>query len=469
MHKNAVHIFLSSFYYLAVYNKKFTSIYNIYIFNHNFQSTYFCIYRLLINRHLECQWNKILLQDTSQLTPLASPSPGSRTTFAAPPLKINRSGLTPQNPHQGMVRLPNQSCPIARATPGVVRSGFPQPPSPFSPQAPQSPHDFPQSPVSSQTPEQQQQQQQQQQQNFQQRFEGGGEGFSPRGPAPSSSPYSTSSPQHAAVPQPSGATTPRAVFNPPAPSARPTPVYAPPPSLTPPSSRTPDPYGVVAARQPPPATPVSVASAVYPPRGPEASRGAGGQEQEAFGQQPEVNHQLRDLLQRQQFSKKIEAVGSSWTQDSQNNSESSQQQFDTSHPQLPQHSQVSGNEGTFRHPLPPAIVRSRMPVQSNVLIKKPIASNIDARLQGIDHRTRMLLQRPQLAAAVSQHFQGAQALQTRLPAARNAISEPYDILQQQRYPGKLTSSYILYLCRFSFDFYLRFNFIHHIFYFYFSF
>lgn len=72
------------------------------------------------------------------------------------------------------------------------------------------------------------------------------------------------------------------------------------------------------------------------------------------------------------------------------------------------------------------------------------AGNIDARLQGIDHRTRMLqsLQRPQTSAGLPQHFQSAQTLQTRLPAARNTISEPYDILHQQRFAGKSINSCI---------------------------
>jgi hypothetical protein len=38
-----------------------------------------------------------------------------------------------------------------------------------------------------------------------------------------------------------------------------------------------------------------------------------------FGQQPEVNRQLRDLLQRQQFSKKIEGVAANWSQGISNN------------------------------------------------------------------------------------------------------------------------------------------------------
>lgn len=68
--------------------------------------------------------------------------------------------------------------------------------------------------------------------------------------------------------------------------------------------------------------------------------------------------------------------------------------------------------------------------------RHPVAGNIDARIQNIDPRTRMILQRPQVAATITQqHFQGNQALQTRMPAARNTITEPYDVLQQQRFPG----------------------------------
>jgi hypothetical protein len=73
--------------------------------------------------------------------------------------------------------------------------------------------------------------------------------------------------------------------------------------------------------------------------------------------------------------------------------------------------------------------------------RHPVAGNIQG---SIDHRTRMLLQnRPQVATNIpQQHFQGAQGLQTRMPAVRNTISEPYDILQQQqRFAGKLKESY----------------------------
>lgn len=213
------------------------------------------------------------MQDTSQLTSLASPS---RSTFATPSLKSVPRSLTPQSPHhQTMVRLP------AQAPCRAIRPSFPQSPSPFSPQAPQSPHDFPQSPASSQPS----------QESHFPRFESN--------VSTPASPYS--SPQALGTPR-----TP--VFNSPRP-----PVYAPPPPPPPPSpspatSRTPDPYSQ------PPVTPTSVpATPGYPsPRGSETSRTP--QEQEvAFAQQPEVNRQLRDLLQRQQF-KKIEGVGVNWVQ-----------------------------------------------------------------------------------------------------------------------------------------------------------
>lgn len=62
--------------------------------------------------------------------------------------------------------------------------------------------------------------------------------------------------------------------------------------------------------------------------------------------------------------------------DGQGGSDTAQPQFDGGHTQLPQHSQASGNtgEGTFRHPLPPSIVRPRMPIQPNILIRNPIGT-----------------------------------------------------------------------------------------------
>lgn len=220
--------------------------------------------------------------------PLASQSPGSRNTFATPPVKVTR-GLAPQSPHQVMPRLPNQPCTtMTRPVGTVVRPGMPnnftQPPSPFSPQAPQSPHDFPQSPASSQS------------QDHFQRFDnteaysqGSQTSRSQIGGTPN---YSTS-PRSDVFSQPPG--TPRPMFN--APTTRPsTHVYAP--------SRTPDPY----SSQPPTPSPASNYSS------PRTEPRQDSQQPEVFSQQPEVNRQLRDLLQRQQFSKKIEPVSTTWNQ-----------------------------------------------------------------------------------------------------------------------------------------------------------
>lgn len=161
-------------------------------------------------------------------------------------------------------------------------NNFTQPPSPFSPQAPQSPHDFPQSPASSQS------------QDHFQRFDTN-EAYSQASQTPrsqiSGTPSYSTSPRNEVFSQPPG--TPRPMFNPPTP--RPTThVYAP--------SRTPDPY----SNQPPTPSPVPN----YP--SPRSESRQEPQQQEVFNQQPEVNRQLRDLLQRQQFNKKIESVNASW-------------------------------------------------------------------------------------------------------------------------------------------------------------
>lgn len=74
-------------------------------------------------------------------------------------------------------------------------------------------------------------------------------------------------------------------------------------------------------------------------------------------------------------------------------------------------------------------------MNSGINSRHPVAGNIQ---NPMDHRTRLLQNRPQVATNIpaQQHFQATQSLQTRLPAVRNAISEPYDILQQ-RFTGKL--------------------------------
>ncbi|KAG8041194.1 hypothetical protein G9C98_002182, partial [Cotesia typhae] len=253
------------------------------------------------NTGLTTQLQVSTAQDGNHLGPMASPSPGSRATFATPPMKVIR-GNAPQSPHQVMPRLPNQQCvPSARPVSVAVRPGlatnFPQPPSPFSPQAPQSPHDYPQSPASSHVavsaggPE-----------HFQ-RFENPAEAFTsagnqtPRPLMPGTPTYATS-PRNDVFSQSPG--TPRALFNPPTPRSS-THVYAP--------SRTPDPY----SNQPPTPSPAPSYSS---PRPELRQQEVVLPTSEVFNQQSEVNQQLRDLLQRSQFRKKTDGMpGNTWTPD----------------------------------------------------------------------------------------------------------------------------------------------------------
>lgn len=75
-------------------------------------------------------------------------------------------------------------------------------------------------------------------------------------------------------------------------------------------------------------------------------------------------------------------------------------------------------------------------VNPGVNSRHPVAGNIQG---STDHRTRMLLQnRPQVAANIQQYA----VTGTRMPAARNTISESYDILQQQRFTGNLERFYL---------------------------
>ena len=185
-----------------------------------------------------------------------------------------------------------------------------QPPSPFSPQAPQSPHDYPQSPA------QQQQQQQQQTDHYRNSYD-----TSQSGPTTPTS-YSNS-PRATEVFQPGPGNTPRPVFNVPATRAH---VYAP--------TRTLETAAYALSHQQqhsqqqqqhqnqqiqPQQQPSSVASTSSPVgnyMSPRSDQRSDLQSSDLFsGQQPEVNLQLRDLLQRQQqFGKELKPINQSWGQ-----------------------------------------------------------------------------------------------------------------------------------------------------------
>lgn len=238
--------------------------------------------------------------------------------FVAPASKINRGMVSPgmvspgiqnrlvnQQPSQNLPPAVNQQQPsqvpgqISQVGRSMIRPGMPgnfvqqqQPPSPFSPQAPQSPHDFPQSPVS-----QVQQQQPQTPEHFQ-RFENAETFNQSQQPRPAPSGYSTS-PRNDVFPQ--HPATPRPVFSTPAVRTH---VYVP--------TRGNEIYANPQQQQsvtPPSPTPPNQNQSYMSPR-PE-QRSDSQVNNELFVQQPEVNKQLRDLLQRQQ---QMKPINQSWNQ-----------------------------------------------------------------------------------------------------------------------------------------------------------
>lgn len=102
----------------------------------------------------------------------------------------------------------------------------------------------------------------------------------------------------------------------------------------------------------------------------------------------DINGQLRDLLQKQQF-KKLDRKGCQqriWPP-----VEAGVQEQEV------QAAAVHNAEATFRHPLPPGIVRPRLPIAPGGIIRQQQVQRIpgDIRLQGLDPRMRMLLQQQQ--------------------------------------------------------------------------
>lgn len=157
---------------------------------------------------------------------------------------------------------------------------------------------------------------------------------------------------------------------------------------------------------------------------------------------PEVNRHLRDLLQRQQFKKLddsslLPGKQRVWPPPEGGQQEGQQQQFESGTPQ--------NNEVTFRHPLPPGVVRPRGPVSQNtMLVRQPnqvvglrLPQN-DPRLVGLDPRMRLILQQQQQQRATNplnviqqQPFQTTQVLQR--PQLVRPTVEQFEQMQKQAF------------------------------------
>lgn len=105
---------------------------------------------------------------------------------------------------------------------------------------------------------------------------------------------------------------------------------------------------------------------------------------------PEINRQLRDLLQKHQFQKLDNQLlpGKGHQRIWPPVTEAAVQEQEQ--PAAPT---VQNSDATFRHPLPPGIVRPRLPVPAANTIRPPIQRlQAQARLQNLDPRMRALFQ-----------------------------------------------------------------------------
>lgn len=108
----------------------------------------------------------------------------------------------------------------------------------------------------------------------------------------------------------------------------------------------------------------------------------------------EITRQLRDLLQKQQQQQQFKKI------DEQLLPGKGQQRIwppnEGNHdPEQP----TTTSDTTFRHPLPPAIIRQRGPVPLGGILRQPLGIRMqgpDPRIQNLDPRMRLLLQQQQV-------------------------------------------------------------------------
>ncbi|XP_023312429.1 histone-lysine N-methyltransferase 2C isoform X6 [Anoplophora glabripennis] len=110
-------------------------------------------------------------------------------------------------------------------------------------------------------------------------------------------------------------------------------------------------------------------------------------------QEVNINRQLRDLLQRQQF-KKLDELLPGKTQ------QRVWPPVENQDAETPTTTVVSSADGTFRQPLPPSVMRPRMTVSVGnrpIMNTNPMRlQQIDPRIQGLDPRMRLIIQQQQV-------------------------------------------------------------------------
>jgi hypothetical protein len=115
------------------------------------------------------------------------------------------------------------------------------------------------------------------------------------------------------------------------------------------------------------------------------------------GEGPELSRQLRDLLQRQQFKKLDDQLLAGKGQQRVWPPTEASQEVET--PAVT--NAATSGDATFRQPLPPSIVRPRLPVPVSGIPRQPgahlgLRMQLDPRIQGLDPRMRLLIQQQRL-------------------------------------------------------------------------
>ncbi|XP_056641929.1 histone-lysine N-methyltransferase 2C-like isoform X3 [Diorhabda sublineata] len=145
-------------------------------------------------------------------------------------------------------------------------------------------------------------------------------------------------------------------------------------------------------------------------------------------QEININRQLRDLLQRQQVKKLDELLPGKVQQ--QRMWPPAEQEGEASTSTGTPIAIASTADTTFRQPLPPSVVRPRgaLSLQGRTAPGQIRLGQIDARMQGLDPRMRLILQQQQqrLTTGIQQQF-----VRFTSAAARPATLEQYELLQRQ--------------------------------------